>query len=156
MTKKDLIEQFGLKDVSFMTADEKAMVLMAWDRFLKNGCKFEDFTDRLYKHLSLNCEFIAHFDRMGFYSVYFKEPQMTVKFVKQFDPEGDGMAVEYHMDGWLRDVEHADVNEAMRKIMGKYALHLVKNALTWDKEMDCREIERLMRKHDISTYTIKS
>lgn len=117
--------------------------------------KPDDFTNNLYKYLSLHCEFIAHFDRAGFHATYFTNPEMTVKFVNQFNPKGNGMSVEYRSDSWLKG-EHADINEAMRTIMSKYALHIVKNALTWDREMDIREIERLMKKHCILTYTIKS
>jgi hypothetical protein len=60
------------------------------------------------------------------------------------------------MTCWLNDKENEDINEAMRKIMGKYSKHLIENALNWDKELDCRMIEMLMKKHGISTYTIKS
>ena len=155
MTKKDLIEQFGLKDTQYLTAVQKAGILMDWEKFLKNGCKPDDFTNNLYKYLSLHCEFIAHFDRAGFHATYFTNPEMTVKFVNQFNPKGNGMSVEYRSDSWLKG-EHADINEAMRTIMSKYAMHIVKNALTWDREMDIREIERLMKKHCISTYTIKN
>ena len=156
MTKNDLIKEYNLTDAYYMTANDKAKVLMDWDKFLRNGCKFVDFTDRLYKHITLYCEFIAHYDRVGFHATYFLKPEMTVKFIKQFDPDGDGMSIEYHMTCWLNDKENEDINEAMRKIMGKYSKHLIENALNWDKELDCREIERLMKKHGISTYTIKS
>jgi hypothetical protein len=58
-------------DEPFMSAKEKEVVLNAWTRFLKNGCKFQDFTDALYRHLTLHCSFIAHYDRLGFYEFYF-------------------------------------------------------------------------------------
>ncbi len=59
-----------LHDTEFMTAKDKALVLKQWERFLKNGLRQQDFSDRLYKHLSLHCMFIAHFDRYGFYATY--------------------------------------------------------------------------------------
>jgi hypothetical protein len=61
-------------DEPFMSGKEKEVVLNAWTRFLKNGCKFHDFTDALYRHLTLHCSFIAHYDRRGFYEFYFATP----------------------------------------------------------------------------------
>jgi len=156
MSKKEIIAKYNLIDMGNTTANQKASILMDWNNFLKGGCRQEEFTEKLYKWLILKCQFIAHYDCAGFYSTYFTKPEMTVKFVKQFDPDGDGMSIEYHMTYWLNDKENEDINEAMRTIMGKYSKHLIENALNWDKELDCREIERLMKKHHISTYTIKS
>lgn len=153
MAQSKLIEEYALKDTTYMTAGQKAGVLKDWEKFLKNGCKLEDFSDRLYCHLHLNCEFIAHYNREAFYTVYFKRPEMTVKFVDQFDPNGNGLSIEYKLTHWLNG-DNADINEAMRKIMGKYAKHLRENALNWDKELDLREIERLMKKHNLSSYSI--
>lgn len=65
------------KDTKFMTAKEKQTVIRAWERFLKNGCKPNDFTKALYHHLINHCSFIAHYDLGGFYSTYFSEPEDT-------------------------------------------------------------------------------
>jgi len=61
------------KDSPFLTADEKKNVLHDWNRFIKNGYAWSCFTDRIYKHLSLHCGFIAHFNRIGFYQTYWCE-----------------------------------------------------------------------------------
>jgi hypothetical protein len=59
-----------LKDSKFMTAEQKKKVLRQWDRFIEGGFSFHLFTDAIYQHLNLHCGFIAHFNRMGFYSTY--------------------------------------------------------------------------------------
>src|SRR5207245_10219143 len=56
----DSMKQYAFRDAEFMSAREKALVLKAWVRFLKNGLREEDFSDRLYTHLINHCSFIAH------------------------------------------------------------------------------------------------
>ncbi len=58
---------YEFKDVKFLSADDKRKILTAWERFLKNGLRRQDFTKRLYSHLIQHCEFIAHYDLDGFY-----------------------------------------------------------------------------------------
>src|SRR5437867_6119728 len=55
-------------DARFMSAREKDLALKAWVRFLKHGLRFADFSDRLYRHLTLHASFIAHYDRAGFFA----------------------------------------------------------------------------------------
>ena len=69
----------AFKDSEFMTVRDKELVLAQWRRFVERGFNFEHFTDRLYKHLTLHCSFIAHFDRSGFYSTYFENPEATIQ-----------------------------------------------------------------------------
>ena len=64
-----------------MTAKEKEMVAKAFERFLKNNFREEDFTKRLYEHLHLHCGFIAHYDINGFYGTYFEDPANTISFL---------------------------------------------------------------------------
>ena len=113
---KLIVPQF--KDVKFMSAREKESVFKAWVRFVRNGFRAEDFTNRLYKHLSLHCSFIAHYNQGGFYAVYFTDPQQTLRFLSQFDREKGCVSVEYGMTYWIRggnDVtgEYYDLNNAM-------------------------------------------
>ncbi len=61
------------KDSPFLTANEKKKVLHDWNKFIKNGYAWSCFTDRIYKHLSLHCGYIAHFNRIGFYQTYWRE-----------------------------------------------------------------------------------
>lgn len=96
-------------DTRFMSADEKGQVLSDWNRFLVSGFSWPAFTDRLYKHLTLNCSFISHYDRQGFYSFYFEDEQDTASFMRQFMT---GISTEYGFDYWL-DGEYRDLNLAM-------------------------------------------
>lgn len=79
----------NFKDAQWMTAAEKTLTLKQWRTFLKRlatadasptaGADYgyfpetldKVFTDRLYKHLSLHCGFIAHYNRRGFLSARF-------------------------------------------------------------------------------------
>ncbi len=101
------------KDTKFMTAAERAKVLRQWIRFLKSGLEFRCFTEALYHHLIQHCDFIAHYNRMGFYDVYFADPGRTSRFLDQFDRAKGGTSVEYgDWSGWL-DGDYADINNAM-------------------------------------------
>lgn len=71
----------GFTDAQYMTAKEKEMVAKAFERFLKNNFREEDFTKRLYEHLHLHCGFIAHYDINGFYGTYFEDPANTISFL---------------------------------------------------------------------------
>jgi hypothetical protein len=51
------MKQYAFSDAEFLSAREKLLVLKAWVRFLKNGLRWEDFSDRLYKHLINHCSF---------------------------------------------------------------------------------------------------
>lgn len=77
-------------DSQWLTAIEKAKIEKQWRLFLRyladgkhlahnatdGGSDYghespKVFTDTLYKHLSLHCGYIAHYNRHGFYSTYF-------------------------------------------------------------------------------------
>lgn len=65
------------QDSKFMTAEQKKTVLRQWDRFIAGGFAFHLFTDAIYQHLNLHCGFIAHYNRMGFYSTYWNGDFMS-------------------------------------------------------------------------------
>ena len=73
------------KSVKFLTAQEKQQVYNAWVRFIRGGCKRSQFSNALYKHLHLHCGFIAHYNRAGFYDLYFADEGQKAKFFRQFD-----------------------------------------------------------------------
>ena len=100
-------------DVEFMTAKEKELVLKQWCTFLQYGCKWEHFTQRLYEHLTLHCSFIAHFNRSGFYDVYFTSVDGRRKFFSQFDLSQGGESREYGGISWRTREEYADINGEM-------------------------------------------
>jgi len=137
------------KDVEFMTAKEKELTLKAWERFFKNGLQFKDFTDRLYKHLSLHCSFIAHYDRAGFYATYFEEPEDTLKFLSQFDNDTNHISIEYGMTYWYTASDYSDLNKAMCDVLDKYKLTLYGSLKAEQTRLDVARAKVLLEKHGI-------
>ena len=115
------------------TAEEKMKVFRAWRLFLENHFSAEKFTKTLYEYLILRCSFIAHYNRGGFYGVYF-EPlrESTLRFIDQFDPAKPGHSVEYGDCLWCRGTmseavsPYYDLHKAMREEMGLHAERLRK------------------------------
>lgn len=112
------------KDVEFMSAKEKAMVLKQWKTFLKalathDGSEsapdrygnsfpapFKSFSKRLYNHLHLHCGFIAHYNIWGFYQTYFRgDAQDMERFFNHFSPNAPRYTDDF-----------TDINEAMSAI----------------------------------------
>lgn len=146
-------KKMELRDSKFMAKEDKAKVLKQWRTFLKHGCQYKHFTKRLYEHLSLHCEFIAHFGRHGFYATYFEEGEDTAKFLSQFDKRnadfgGHIKSIEYGMTYWMTG-EYSDVNAAMVEIASEYIPALLATAENKQRAVDMAEIERLAAKHGI-------
>jgi len=140
-----------LKDVKFMTAQDKARVLRQWEGFLKGGLKWEQFHRALYEHLILHCSFIAHYNRQGFYSTYFENGEDTAHFLTQFDNRnGTPNSIEYGMAYWYRDGDYEDVNSEMCRIAVRYIDGLTGQARKKQEEADIAEARRLLNKHGIS------
>jgi hypothetical protein len=140
------MKQYAFSDAQFMSAREKALVQKAWVRFLKNGLREEDFSDRLYTHLMLHCSFIAHYDRVGFYATYFENGADTKRFLAQFDKRGESHSVEYGGSWWLNG-DFEDVNRAMIEEASMYIPTLMEQASGKAKEADLAEARRLAAKH---------
>jgi hypothetical protein len=139
------MKQYAFSDSEFMSAREKALVLKAWVRFLKNGLRWEDFSDRLYTHLTLHCSFIAHYDRSGFYATYFANGEDTMRFLSQFDRRGECRSVEY---GWSWQlVENEDLSRAMIEEASQFVPTLMEQASGKAKDADLAEAQRLAAKH---------
>jgi len=128
------MKQYAFNGAQFLSAREKALVLKAWVRFLKNGLRWEDFSDRLYTHLSLHCSFIAHHNRAEFYATYFENGEDTSAVIAC--PSSMG-----HRD-------NEDVNEAMIEEASAYIPALLGQASGKAKETDLAEAQRLAAKHD--------
>jgi len=140
-----------LKDVKFMTAQDKAKVLRQWERFLKNGLKWEQFHKALYEHLIQHCSFIAHYDRAGFYSTYFENGGDTAHFLTQFDNRnGIPKSIEYGMIYWYTDGDYEDINSEMCRIAVKYIDNLTGQATKKQKEADIKHAKQLLMKHGIT------
>ena len=138
--------KYEFRDVQFMSAREKELVLKAWVRFLRNGSRFEDFLRRLYEHLHLHCSFIAHYDRAGFYRTYFENGEDTVRLFSQFDKLGECRSIEYGMTSWLEG-DYGDLARAMIEEASPYIPKLIENAQARQHEADLAEARRLLAKH---------
>jgi len=93
-------------EAEFLSASEKEKVYKNWTKFVdwlvsdKRGTtegsdygSFDSigirlFTDRVYKHLSLHCGFIAHYSRHGFFGTYFMSGQDTETFFDNLVSDG--------------------------------------------------------------------
>lgn len=142
------MKKYNFCDAAFMTAREKELVLKAWLRFLKNGLRFGDFSDRLYKHLTLHCSFIAHYDRLGFYQTYFENGEDTVRFLSQFDKRGESRSVEYGGTWWLQG-DYKDLNRAMVEEGTAYTPPLIEKAQLRQRESDLARASDLIAKHGL-------
>lgn len=139
---------YAFRDVEFMSQRDKRLVLNAWVRFLKNGMRFEDFSDRLYRHLILHCSFIAHYDRAGFYQTYFENGEDSARFLSQFDKRGECRSVEYGARWWPGG-DYEDINGAMVEEGCRYIPVLLEKAQVKAREADLAEARRLAAKHGL-------
>lgn len=108
------------KDVQFMTAKEKELVLKNWKTFLKHGLKKQHFTKRLYEHLHLHCGYVANYDIHGFYSTYFEAGQDTERFFDHF--------CTYTVSHYGANSDYDDLNTAMREVYDEYKDAIEKKA----------------------------
>lgn len=138
--------KYAFRDVEFMSAREKRLVLNAWVRFLKNGLRLEDFSDKLYRHLTLHCSFIAHFERGCFYQTFFENGEDTARFLSQFDKRGEFRLVEYGARWWFSE-DYEDINGAMVEEASGYIPGLLEKAQAKAREADLAEARRLAAKH---------
>jgi hypothetical protein len=139
----------GFKDSEFMTVRDKELVSAQWRRFVERGFNFEHFTDRLYKHLTRHCSFIAHFNRSGFYSTYFENPEATIRFLRQFDGDHGLISVEYGSSWWLNG-DYEDINRAMCEVVEANKNRLYEELERKVKARDLAIAGNLLAKHGIS------
>lgn len=145
-----MTQTFQFKDVQFMSAKEKGKVLKQWETFLKYGCKAEHFTEALYHHLIQHCEFIAHYDRGGFYGTYFVSGDHRVHFLSQFDNrEGIPQSIEYGGVRWITDERYSDINTAMCEVAKSYLPGLLQESKDSQKDKDIALAKALLAKHGI-------
>lgn len=145
----------SFKDSKFLSAKEKERVLKAWETFLRNGCRQEDFTHALYEHLHQHCSFIAHYDRAGFYQIYFVEGEDTAHFLTQFDRSKGCVSVEYGADYWLTSPDYADINNALVEVATKYIPFLTQAAEARQRKADIAEARALLGKHGIELKEVQ-
>lgn len=128
-------------DSKFMRAKEKELVFKNWKSFLRHGLKKEHFTKRLYEHLHLNCGFIAHYSRSGFYSTFFENGQDTERFFEHF--------CRYTAQNYGAYREYDDLNTAMRQEFQKYKSSILsKTQSDISKKLDLLEASVQQAKQD--------
>jgi len=132
-----------MRDVRFMSAKEKDLVLSQWERFVKSEFSKTNFTKLLYSHLIDHCSFIAHYDREGFYSTYFYDKGNTKLFIDQFTT---GRSAEYGSDHWLYG-DYDDINPAMCDVMREYAPKLHEKLDSAIRKQDLDIARALLAKH---------
>lgn len=142
-------------DARFMSAAQKRLVIRAWERFLKEGLRWKDFTHGLYEHLIQHCSFIAHYDRAGFFACYFAHGEDAMHFLSQFDarsagPGGLPLCIEYGYDNWARDGEYGDINQAMICTASLYIPQLLPILNDLQYREDVARIMRIAQKHNIT------
>jgi hypothetical protein len=139
---------FEFTDTEFMSAAEKRKVLKQWETFLKFGCMAEHFTHTLYHHLIQHCEFIAHYDRGGFYQTYFVNGDDRVHFFSQFDSRnGIPASIEYGGDRWMEDEHYSDINIAMCEVAKPYLPVLLQESQDSQRHKDYALAKALLAKH---------
>ena len=139
-----------MKDVKFMSAQEKRAVLRAWELFVDSSFDRSKFTKALYNHLIMHCSFIAHYDQNGFYETYFSRPSDTVHFISQFT---DGRSIEYGDMSWLNSPDYSDINQAMCSYMQEKEASLRPLRDTFrDKQRaeDLALARKILKKYDIA------
>ena len=138
----------GFKDSEFMTAREKDLVLSQWKRFVERGFSFEHFTDRIYKHLSLHCSFIAHFNRSGFFSTYLRKPRSHNQ-VPQPVRQRPRLPVCGIRGNWWLQGEYADINTAMCNVVEANKLRLYEELERKVRGRDLAIASQLLAKHGV-------
>lgn len=137
--------EHNFKSAEFMSAEEKEKVLKAWKQFLAHDFSERFFTERLYKHLTLHCYFIAHFSKDRFYHYYFKNPEETIKLIKQFDKKYNYISVEYGVNYWIKG-DFQDLNLAMCEEVSRCEKLLYSKLHAAIKIETRAEIQRLKKK----------
>jgi hypothetical protein len=151
----------------FMTAKEKALVLRQWSSFLRSLLEtdeervltdygflpkkqFHRFTKTLYRHLSLHCMFIAHYNRAGFFATYFVNPKDTIRFLGQFDASTGFKSVEHGSSLWVNDPSYSDVNRGMCDIFATMKEKLYAKLRERGKARDLAIAQTLLSKYGLA------
>lgn len=152
-----------MKDTEFLSAKEKELVLKSWRLFIKsilNGdlektevdrygnrmpVAFKFFTDRVYKHLSLHCSFIAHYSRAGFFDTYFTNPEDTLRILTQFG-EDPFTSIEYGSSYW-REGDYSDINTEMCRVVTPLFSKLSSEFVSRKRENDLSEAASIAQRY---------
>ena len=148
------MKEHQFSSVKFMRKEEKEKVLKDWKYFIESVFSYRAFTKRIYQHLTLHCMFIAHYSKDGFYSIYFIDPEDTLKFLRQFDKNFNFKSIEYGSDIWLKG-DYEDINRAMCEEIEECKKELYQRLNPKMRENVVREIDSLCEKHGIGIKEIE-
>lgn len=97
----------------FMTSDEKSRILRAFTNFIKSGFEEKKFTKAVYDHLHLNCGFIAHYNKEGFYRSRFCGLENITETMNTL------------INGKHGGPDYVDINSAIARIAEIYYEHIM-------------------------------
>lgn len=96
----------------FLTSHQKSEYFKALVKFTESGFANHLFTDNLYRRLSNSYGHIAHYDKAGFYDVWFGDHEQQNEWVQHVmtarvygDPEFTTSDVEREFQTWLKEHE---------------------------------------------------
>lgn len=118
-------------DGKFTSAQEKANIYTALTRFIASNFDPRKFTKALYKHLSLNFGFIAHYDLGGFYHARFADPDGRMKTFESITNASQWNFNDENTSGC------GDLNKAIQELVRK------NKTLFVDKAKD-RKVEQML------------
>ena len=111
----------NFNDSDFLTASEKEKIYSDLQKFIDSGFKRIKFTKALYKYLSLNFGFIAHYNIEGFFMARFIAPQGRINtYIQIKDASPWEFSKEPHRTG--------DLNFAVRELVVKSEKLFVESA----------------------------
>lgn len=148
------MKEHNFTSAKFMRKEEKEKVLKDWKLFVRNGLSHKTFTKRIYEHLTLHCMFIAHYSKDGFYSVYFVDPEDTLKFLRQFDKDFNFKSIEYGSEVWLKG-EYEDINRAMCEEVERVKQEMCEKLKLKIRKSALRKVEELCEEHGLKAHEIK-
>jgi hypothetical protein len=124
------------ESVQFMTAKEKFNVVKAMEKFLKNDFSETTFTDALYKHLTLHCGYIAHFNRNGYWFYYFdpESPESVLSWAKELVSSFDQR-------------EYKDINNIIKEMVDQKMKDHIQVLNKKARERDLAAAEKLLNRH---------
>lgn len=141
-------------DSDFLSARDKYLVYTKYRSFLDSlkkeyekprevhgrihSAPFFRFHERLYEHLHLECGFIAHNNREGFYHTYFEDPEDTIHFIDHMKK------AEEHCNK-----EFTDINEALAEETKRQAQQLNQAMSMRIKKRDIETARSLLKRHGL-------
>ena len=119
-------------------AQELLRAIDAFERFVRSGFQQDTFPKQVYRLCSYTFNHIAHFDRYGFYEVWFSDTDRQIDFVKH--------ALEFDMEssGFLRPV-----HEAILEVLSESGIYatLTKQRMQETVHREKAELTRLLGKY---------